>query len=245
MNWWTSWWRADRRRHDRAGADPAPGQGGEGSGRRRPGAQDRSPKKSRHEEVQALGQEARQALLRLRTARPCRRAPEAHPAREGDAGERRRRRYAAAGPGRSRCRGASPRRPRLRTRGQPQAAGRAGLARWHRAKGRRWAQTRPAARARNTAISRKRSRVEHVFGQFHHLGRKLVRAVNLARNELAIVPRCVVHDARRLVWLEANAVAAEIGKAEVRPQRPAVAADTRNSHETSAGGASQLQLRPD
>jgi IS5 family transposase len=69
-------------------------------------------------------------------------------------------------------------------------------------------QLGPRARARNTAITRKRSRVEHVFAQLHHLGRKVVRAVGLARNELAIVLKCVVYNARRLVWLEANTVPA-------------------------------------
>ena len=64
------------------------------------------------------------------------------------------------------------------------------------------------AQARNTAINRKRSRVEHVFAQLHHLGRKVVRAVGLARNELAIVLKCVAYNARRLVWLKANAVPA-------------------------------------
>jgi IS5 family transposase len=66
----------------------------------------------------------------------------------------------------------------------------------------------PRAKARNTAINRKRSRVEHVFAQLHHLGRKTVRAVTLARNELAIALKCAVYNAKRLVWLKANAVPA-------------------------------------
>jgi len=66
----------------------------------------------------------------------------------------------------------------------------------------------PRAKARNTAINRRRARVEHVFAQLHHLGRKVVRAVNLARNELAIALKCTVYNVKRLVWLEANAVAA-------------------------------------
>ena len=66
----------------------------------------------------------------------------------------------------------------------------------------------PRAQARNTTINRKRSRVEHVFAQLHHLGRKVVRAVGLARNELAIVLKCVVYNAQRLVWLKANVVPA-------------------------------------
>jgi IS5 family transposase len=64
------------------------------------------------------------------------------------------------------------------------------------------------AKARNTTINRKRSRVEHVFAQLHHLGRKTVRAVTLARNELAIALKCAVYNAKRLVWLKANAVPA-------------------------------------
>jgi transposase, IS5 family len=63
------------------------------------------------------------------------------------------------------------------------------------------------AKARNKAINRRRSRVEHVFAQLHHLGGKLVRAVTLARNELAIALKCAAYNAKRLVWLHANAVA--------------------------------------
>ncbi len=63
------------------------------------------------------------------------------------------------------------------------------------------------AKARNKAINRRRSRVEHVFAQLHHLGGKLVRAVTLARNELAIVLKCTTYNAKRLVWLQANVVA--------------------------------------
>jgi IS5 family transposase len=64
------------------------------------------------------------------------------------------------------------------------------------------------AQARNRAINRKRSRVEHVFAQLHHLGGKVVRAVTLARNELAIALKCAVYNAQRLVWLKAHAVPA-------------------------------------
>jgi IS5 family transposase len=69
-------------------------------------------------------------------------------------------------------------------------------------------ELRPRARARNMAINRRRARIEHVFAHLHHLGRKVVRAVNLARNELAIVLKCVVYNARRLAWLKANAAPA-------------------------------------
>jgi hypothetical protein len=40
----------------------------------------------------------------------------------------------------------------------------------------------------------------------HHLGGKLVRAVTLARNELAIALKCAAYNAKRLVWLHANVV---------------------------------------
>jgi IS5 family transposase len=63
------------------------------------------------------------------------------------------------------------------------------------------------AKARNKAINRRRSRVEHVFAQLHHLGGKLVRAVTLARNELAIALKCAAYNVKRLVWLQANVVA--------------------------------------
>lgn len=57
------------------------------------------------------------------------------------------------------------------------------------------------AQARNKAINRKRARVEHVFAQLQHLGGKFVRAVTLARNELAIAIKCAAYNARRLVSL--------------------------------------------
>ena len=65
------------------------------------------------------------------------------------------------------------------------------------------------AQVRNKAINRTRSRVEHVFGQLRHFGGKVVRAVTLARNELAFAIKCAVYNARRLVLLEqAGAVTA-------------------------------------
>jgi IS5 family transposase len=58
--------------------------------------------------------------------------------------------------------------------------------------------------ARNLGINKTRSRVEHVFGQLHHQGTKLVRAVTLARNELAIALKCAVANAMRWVWLSSH-----------------------------------------
>lgn len=58
------------------------------------------------------------------------------------------------------------------------------------------------AQARNKAINRTRARVEHVFGQLRHMGGQVVRAVTLARNELAIALKCAVYNARRLVMLD-------------------------------------------
>ncbi|NDY93966.1 IS5 family transposase [Ideonella livida] len=54
---------------------------------------------------------------------------------------------------------------------------------------------------RNAAISRVRSRVEHVFGALRQQGGKWVRAMNLARNTLAITLQCAAYNARRLAWL--------------------------------------------
>jgi len=55
---------------------------------------------------------------------------------------------------------------------------------------------------RNRTISTVRSRVEHVFAGLAQQGRKVVRAVTLARNSLAMHIKCAVYNARRLVWLE-------------------------------------------
>jgi IS5 family transposase len=62
------------------------------------------------------------------------------------------------------------------------------------------------AQARNKAINRTRARVEHVFGQLRHMGGQVVRAVTLARNELAIALKCAVYNARRLVMLDQTGV---------------------------------------
>lgn len=61
--------------------------------------------------------------------------------------------------------------------------------------------------ARNRRINKTRARVEHVFAGLEQLGGKLVRAMTLARNELAITLKCVVYNAKRLVWLVAQAPA--------------------------------------
>ena len=58
--------------------------------------------------------------------------------------------------------------------------------------------------ARNRTINKTRSRVEHVFAGLEQLGGKLVRAMTLARNELAITLKCVAYNAKRLVWLVAQ-----------------------------------------
>jgi hypothetical protein len=50
----------------------------------------------------------------------------------------------------------------------------------------------------------------HVFAQLHHLGGKGVRAVTLARNELAIALKCAVCNAQRLVWLKAHVAPARM-----------------------------------
>jgi hypothetical protein len=54
------------------------------------------------------------------------------------------------------------------------------------------------AQARKKAVNRTRARVEHVSGQLRHMGGLVVRAVTLARNELAIALKCAVYNARRL-----------------------------------------------
>ena len=58
--------------------------------------------------------------------------------------------------------------------------------------------------ARNTAINRIRARGEHVFAGLEQLGGKCVRAMTLARNELAILLKCAAYNAKRLVWLVGN-----------------------------------------
>lgn len=54
--------------------------------------------------------------------------------------------------------------------------------------------------ARNKAINRVRTRGEHGFTGLEQLGGRCVRAVTLARNELAILLRCRAYNAKRLVW---------------------------------------------
>lgn len=58
--------------------------------------------------------------------------------------------------------------------------------------------------ARNRTINRTRARVEHVFAGLGQLGGKVVRAMTLARNELAITLKCVAYNVKRLVWLAGN-----------------------------------------
>jgi len=53
--------------------------------------------------------------------------------------------------------------------------------------------------ARNTAINRICARGEHVFAGLEQLGGKAVRAMTLARNELAITLKCVAYNVKRLV----------------------------------------------
>lgn len=62
-------------------------------------------------------------------------------------------------------------------------------------------QARQRLDARNKTINRSRSRVEHVFAGLEQLGGKVVRAMTLARNELAILVKCAAYNAKRLVWL--------------------------------------------
>lgn len=61
--------------------------------------------------------------------------------------------------------------------------------------------------ARNRTINKTRARVEHVFAGLEQLGGKLVRAMTLARNELAIMLKCVAYNARRLAWLATKGMA--------------------------------------
>lgn len=65
-------------------------------------------------------------------------------------------------------------------------------------------ERRQRLQARNTAINRIRARGEHVFAALEQLGGKCVRAMTLARNELAILLKCAAYNAKRLVWLVAN-----------------------------------------
>lgn len=58
--------------------------------------------------------------------------------------------------------------------------------------------------ARNKTINKTRARVEHVFAGLEQLGGKVVRAMTLARNELAITLKCVAYNAKRWVWLTAQ-----------------------------------------
>jgi transposase, IS5 family len=62
-------------------------------------------------------------------------------------------------------------------------------------------QARQRLDARNKTINRSRSRGEHVFAGLEQLGGKVVRAMRLARNELAILLKCAAYNAKRLVWL--------------------------------------------
>lgn len=62
-------------------------------------------------------------------------------------------------------------------------------------------QARQRLDARNKTINRSRARVEHVFAGLEQLGGKVVRAMTLARNELAILVKCAAYNAKRLVWL--------------------------------------------
>jgi transposase, IS5 family len=65
-------------------------------------------------------------------------------------------------------------------------------------------QRRQRLDARNKAINRIRARGEHVFAALEQLGGKCVRAMPLARNELAILLKCAAYNAKRLVWLVGN-----------------------------------------
>lgn len=71
-----------------------------------------------------------------------------------------------------------------------------GIAR--RAKPGQTAKTR--LKQRNKTINRMRARVEHVFAALQQQGGKCVRAMNLARNVLAITLACAAYNALRLVW---------------------------------------------
>lgn len=58
--------------------------------------------------------------------------------------------------------------------------------------------------ARHRTINRTRARGEHVFAGLEQLGAKCVRALALARNELAMLIKCAAYNVKRLVWLVAN-----------------------------------------
>jgi IS5 family transposase len=62
-------------------------------------------------------------------------------------------------------------------------------------------QARQRLDARNKTLNRSRARVEHVFAGLEQLGGKAVRAMTLARNELALLLKCAAYNAKRLVWL--------------------------------------------
>lgn len=70
-------------------------------------------------------------------------------------------------------------------------------------------QHRQRLDARNRTISRTRARArgEHAWAGLEQLGGKVVRAMTLARNELAITLKCVAYNVKRLVWLAGNDVA--------------------------------------
>ena len=61
--------------------------------------------------------------------------------------------------------------------------------------------TASAAQLEAVAINRVRARGEHVFAGLEQLGGKWVRAMTLARNELAILLKCAAYNVKRLVWL--------------------------------------------
>ena len=71
---------------------------------------------------------------------------------------------------------------------------------------RRGVRSRPlsqAQQAANTARSRVRARVEHVFGhQENAMGRKIVRTIGIARARLKIGMMNLGYNMRRLVQLE-------------------------------------------
>jgi IS5 family transposase len=55
-------------------------------------------------------------------------------------------------------------------------------------------QRRRRLEVRNTAINRIRARGEHEFAGLEQLGGKCVRAMTLARNELAILVKCTAYN---------------------------------------------------
>lgn len=65
-------------------------------------------------------------------------------------------------------------------------------------------QARQRLDARSKTVNRSRARVEHVFAGLEQLGGKVVRAMTLARNELAILLKCAAYNAKRRVWLESQ-----------------------------------------